>query len=166
MASTTTTLTFTADELEKMNYRELQACAKAHGAKANGKAVELKLRLSGMLERASAGPLAELPANSPTKAFQEFTRGAGPVHESPMKVDAGVAPAAQKESPLQVSTDSALTDTTELPSPIDEDATKFPNDGTFLDMFKAMEKEQQEQPWETLGGDTLENFAGLRSSKA
>ena len=67
---------------------------------------------------------------------------------------------------MQVSTDSALTDTTELPSPIDEDATKFPNDGTFLDMFKAMEKEQQEQPWETLGGDTLENFAGLRSSKA
>ena len=44
MASTTT-LNFTAETLETMNYRELQACAKAHGEKANGKAVELRLRL-------------------------------------------------------------------------------------------------------------------------
>ena len=35
MASTTT-LNFTADALEKMNYRELQACAKANGANGKG----------------------------------------------------------------------------------------------------------------------------------
>ena len=161
MASTT--LNFTADSLEKMNYRELQACAKAHGAKANGKAVELRLRLSGMLENATGGPLAELPANSPTKAFQEFTKGAGPVHESPMKVEAD-APT-QPDAQVEVDTDPSASDAAELPSPIDEESPKFPSDGTFLDMFKAMEKEQQEQPWETLGGDTIENFAGLRVPK-
>lgn len=165
MASTT--LNFTVDSLEKMSYRELQACAKTHGAKANGKAVELRLRLSGMLENAAV-PLAELPANSPTtKAFKEFTKGAGPVHESPMKIDAGASPAQvdESDSQLEVRTDGSTAPDAELPSPIDEDTPKFPNDGTFLDMFKAMEKEQLEQPWETVGVDTLDNFAGLRVSK-
>ena len=78
-----------------------------------------------------------------------------------MKVDAGVSPAI-----AQLEADTDLSDTAELPSPIDEQSAKFPNDGTFLDMFKALEKEQQDQPWEVVGGDSLENFAGLRASKA
>eukprot|EP01043_Picozoa_sp_COSAG02_P063629 COSAG02_NODE_9073_length_2341_cov_7.577163_3_plen_298_part_01 len=150
MASTT--LSFTTESLEEMNYRELQACAKAHGAKANGKAVQLKLRLSAMLEKA-AGPLAEIQANSPTKAFKEFTKGAGPVHESPMKVDTDASPTQvdASDKQLEVGTDGSVApDAAELPSPIDEDTPKFPNDGTFLDMFKATEKEQQEQPWEMM----------------
>ena len=159
MASTTT-LNFTADALENMSYRELQACAKANGAKASGKTVELRSRLSAMLERAAAGPLAELPANSPNHSFKEFTMGAGPVHESPMKVHAGASP-----TTAQMEADTDVSDTAEFPSPIDEDSAKFPNDGTFLDMFKALEKEQQDQPWEAVGGESLENFAGLRASK-
>ena len=161
-------VTYTLQALESMSYRELQATAKQNNVKANGKSAELKLRLAAMLDTgASPAPLGELSTHSPSpaKAYSLFTKGAGPVHESPMKVEPSASPA--KDTQLEVDTAAdAAAGAAELPSPIDEDASpKIPNDGTFLDMFKAMEKEQQEQPWETLGGDSLENFAGLRAAK-
>jgi hypothetical protein len=162
-------MSFTAPQLEAMSYRELQACCKANGAKASGKAVELKLRLEGLLAvPAGVGALAEVCTNSPLKAFSNFAKDAGPVHESPMKVDATAATAVSSPTPAALEVEVAAAPAAaeaELPSPIDAESPAIPNDGTFLDMFKAMEKEQQEQPWQTLGGDSLENFAGLRASK-
>ena len=43
--------TFTAAELEEMNHRELQRLCKAHSLGAGGKSVDLRKKLSDLLEQ-------------------------------------------------------------------------------------------------------------------
>ena len=144
-------------DIEAMSYRELQACCKERSLKANGKAADLRLRLTEV-----AAPLAEVTNSPGDTSASSFAKEAGPIHESPMKKDdAAEQPA---PAPQEPSADS------ELPSPIDADAPLIPNDGTFLDMFRAMEKEQQEQPWEAVEDEqerhSLGQFAGLRAQSS
>ena len=149
-------------DIEAMSYRELQACCKERSLKANGKAADLRLRLA---EVTVAAPLAEVTNSPGDTSASSFAKEAGPIHESPMKKDdAAEQPAQQEPAPQEPSADS------ELPSPIDADAPLIPNDGTFLDMFRAMEKEQQEQPWEAVEDEqerhSLGQFAGLRTKSS
>jgi hypothetical protein len=53
-----TTTSFAAASLDAMSYRELQASCRANGAKASGKAVDLKRRLEGMKRKADREPAA------------------------------------------------------------------------------------------------------------
>ena len=146
-------------DIEAMSYRELQACCKERSLKANGKAADLRLRLTEV-----AAPLAEVTNSPGDTSASSFAKEAGPIHESPMKKEEAAEQPAQQPAPQEPSADS------ELPSPIDADAPLIPNDGTFLDMFRAMEKEQQEQPWEAVEDEqerhSLGQFAGLRAQSS
>jgi hypothetical protein len=182
--------TFTAAELGEMNHREMQRLCKAHSLGAGGKSVDLRKKLSDLLEQEedappSPAPLAETTnqgSPAPTRTamaeceesaissseFMCFNASAPPIQASPMKRDDPVEPTTLEPTASADGAAEAQDDAAELPSPIDG-PNAFPNDGTFLSLFQKMEQEQAAAPFlteEQAVRLSLGAFAGLRDGGA